>query len=164
MARDLTAAWEFLTGATRARQRLATARPLIWDKARLPTAEHTAILRTSPAGDRAGRAPGAAATSGLTLMVAPGAADTDVITIRVSLETHLKDGRRLSSCVELVAGPRHWRIWPYIVIQDATEETLWDGQAIDREDSTGFVDAVDSAAYAVLEATMNLDFAAFERG
>jgi hypothetical protein len=150
MARDLTAAWEFLTGATRARQRLATARPLIWDKARLPTAEHTAILRTSPAGDRAGRP--------------PGAADTDVITIRVSLETHLKDGRRLSSCVELVAGPRHWRIWPYIVIQDATEETLWDGQAIDREDSTGFVDAVDSAAYAVLEATMNLDFAAFERG
>ncbi|MGD0122416.1 MAG: hypothetical protein ABSC46_07640 [Candidatus Limnocylindrales bacterium] len=149
MARDLTAAWEFLTGATRARQRLATARPIIWDKARLPTAEHTAILRTPPTGDR-GRP--------------PGAADTDVITIRVSLETLLKDGRRLASCVDLVAGPRHWRVRPYIVLGDATERPLWEGQSIDREDWTGFADAVDSAAYAVLEATVNLEFAAIERG
>jgi hypothetical protein len=136
LARDLSAAWEFLTGATRARQRLAAARPLIWDKARLPTAEHTAILRSSPD------------------------ADTEVISIRVSLETLLKDGRRLASCVDLVAEPQRWRVRPYIVLGDAMERPLWEGQTIDRDDSTGFADAVDSAAYAVLEATLNLDFAA----
>lgn len=134
MARDLTAAWEFLTGATRARQRLAAARPLIWDRARLPTAERIAILRSSPA-------------------------DAEVISIRVSLETLLKDGRRLASCVDLLAEPHRWRVRPFIVLGDATERPLWEGQAIDREDSTGFADAVDSAAYAVLEATLNLDFA-----
>lgn len=144
MAHDLTAAWEFLTAATRARQRLAVARPLIWDKARLPTAEHVAILRSSAAGDR-GRPPGA---------------DAEVISIRVSLETLLKDGRRLASCVDLVAEPQRWRVRPYIVLGDAAERPLWEGQAIDQEDSTGFADAVDSAAYALLEATLNLDFAA----
>ena len=136
MARDLTAAWEFLTGATRARQRLAAARPLIWNRARLPTAEHTAILRS------------------------PLDAGSEAISIRVSLETLLKDGRRLASCVDLVAEPRRWRVRPYIALGDVTERPLWEGQAIDREDSTGFADAVDSAAYAVLEATLNLDFAA----
>ena len=137
MARDLTAAWEFLNGATRARQRLAAARPLIWDRVRLPTAEHVAILRSAPAG-----------------------AGAEVISIRVSLETLLKDGRRLASCVDLVAEPQRWWVRPYIVLGDATERPLWEGQAIDREDSTGFADAVDSAAYAVLEATLNLDLAA----
>ena len=148
MARDLTAAWEFLSGATRARQRLATARPLIWDRARLPTAEHTTILRTSPSDDR-----------GQT----PAAADIDPITIRVSIETHLKDGRRLVSCVELVAGPRQWRVRPYVALTDAIDRPLWEGQAVDREDSTGFAEVADSAAYAVIEATLNLDFAAIEQ-
>lgn len=149
MARDLTAAWEFLTGATRARQRLATARPMIWDRARLPTAEHTTVVRPLPAGDRG---------------PAPGPTDTDPITIRVSVETHLKDGRRLVSGVDLMAGPRRWRVRPFVALADAPERPLWQGQAIDREDSTGFADLVDSAANAVIEATMSLDFAAIEEG
>lgn len=149
MARDLTAAWEFLTAATRARQRLATARPLIWDRARLPTAEHTAIVRTAPAGERGWPA---------------GGRETDQIAIRVSLETVLKDGRRLISCLELAASPRRWRARPYIALGDSAEGPLWEGQAVERDDYTGFADAVDSAAYALLEATTSLDFAAIARG
>jgi hypothetical protein len=142
MARDLTAAWEFLTAATRARQRLATARPLIWDKARLPTAEHTAIVRTAPAG----------------------AGETDRIAVRVSLETLLKDGRRVISCLELAASPQRWRARPFIAFGDAAEGSLWEGQAVEGDDYAGFADAVDSEAYALVEATTSLDFAAIERG
>ena len=145
MTRDLTAAWDFLVGATHARQRLATARPLIWEKARLPTAERTFVLRGSPGGGR--ERP-------------PDEEDADFITIRISIETLLPDGRRLDSCVDLVAGPRRWLVRPYIAFGDALEQPLWEGQVIDRDDPTGFADAVDAAAQALLEATMSLDFAA----
>ena len=147
MARDLTAAWDFLTAAARARQRLATARPLIWDKARLPTAEHAVILRTSPAVGRER---------------APDTAEPEQITIRISLETHLTDGRRLLSCLDLVAGARRWQALSYISLGDAAGQLLWEGQAIDRDDSAGFADAIDAAAYGLLEATMSLDFAAIQ--
>jgi hypothetical protein len=145
LASDLTAAWEFLTGATRARLRLATARPLIWAKTRLPTAEHTTILRLSPA--RGNDQP----------TVEPA---TDFITIRISIETLLQDGRRLASCVDLVAGRRRWFVRPYIALGDALDRPLWEGQVADRDDSAGFADAADAAAQALLEATLSLDVAA----
>jgi hypothetical protein len=86
MARDLTAAWEFLTAVTRARQRLASARPLIWEKVRLPTAEHMTILRTAPEANPSRPVNGM---------------DAEHIAIRLSVDTHLKDGRRVISGVEI---------------------------------------------------------------
>ena len=62
--------------------------------------------------------------------------------------------------MELTAGPRNWRVRPYVAFADATERPLWEGQAADREDSSGFADMADAAANAALEATMSLDFAA----
>jgi hypothetical protein len=86
MARDLAATWELLTAVTRARQQLASARPLIWEKARLPTSEHTLIIKASAAGERWSHT-----NNG-----------SDQVVMRVSLETLLKDGRRLASCAESV--------------------------------------------------------------
>jgi hypothetical protein len=148
LASDLSAAWEFLAGVTRARQRLATARHLIWERANLPTAEHT-VVGGSPA--HADERP-------------PESDATDPIAVIVSVETLLKDGRRLVTCVELTAGPRLWRIRPYVALADATDRPIWEGQAMDRDDSAGFADMADAAASAVVEATLSVDFSAIERG
>jgi hypothetical protein len=147
MARDLTAAWEFLNAVTRARERLASARPAIWEKARLPTAEHMAVLRIVPEVNpsRPGNGP-----------------DAEHIAIRVSLDTHLKDGRRLISCVDVSASPRRWRVQPYITLTDSGDSLFWEGQALERDDSSGFADAVDAATNGLLDATLSLDFAALE--
>jgi hypothetical protein len=147
MARDLTVAWEFLSAVARGRQRLAAARPVIWDKARLPTAQHTAVLTLPTTADRA-------------YPSAP--ADVDQIAVRVTLETHLKNGRRLISCLDVVASLRRWRVQPYITLVDGTERSVWQGQAVERDDSTGFADIVDTAAQSLSNATTSLDFAELE--
>jgi hypothetical protein len=144
MARDLTVAWEFLSAIARGRQRLASARPVIWEKARLPTAERTVVVTSSPIGDR-------------TYASTPAGADE--IAVRVTLETHLKDGRRLISCLDVAASPRRWRVRPYITLIDGAERSVWQGQAVERDDSAGFGDLVDSAAQSLLNATTSLDFA-----
>jgi len=143
MARDLTVAWELLTAVTRARQQLATARPLIWEKARLPTAEHTIIVKASADGNRWRRSD---------------ANGTDEVVMRVSLETHLLDGRHLTSCLDIVASPQRWRAQPYITLADGTDQLLWEGQASERDDPADFAESVDSAARSLLRATMALDF------
>lgn len=148
MARDLAAAWELLTAVTRARQQLAAARPLIWEKARLPTAEHTVIVRASADGDR---------------WRASNVNGTDQVVMRVSLETHLPDGRRLTSCLDIVAGPRHWRAQPYITLADGVEQLIWEGQASERDDPADFAESVDSAARSLLAATMSLDFSDIDK-
>jgi hypothetical protein len=149
MARDLTVAWEFLTAVARGRQRLASARPVIWEKARLPTAEHTAVLPSFPVGDRLHPAT---------------PTETDQIAVRVTLETHLKDGRRVISCLDVVARPKRWRVHPYITLVDRTERSVWQGQPVERDDSTGFADVVDAVAQSLLEATTSLDFGEIEKG
>ena len=149
MARDLTVAWELLTAVTRARQHLATARPLIWEKARLPTAEHTVIVKASADGDR---------------WQQPNDNGSDQVVMRVSLETHLADGRRLTSCLDIVASPRHWRAQPYITLADGVERLIWEGQASDKDDPSSFAESVDSAARNLLDATMNLDFSDIDKG
>jgi hypothetical protein len=143
MARDLTVAWELLTAVTRARQQLAAARPLIWDKAHLPTAERMAIVKASADGDRWRRSN----TNGV-----------DQVVMRVSLETHLKDGRRVTSCLDIVASPRRWQAQPYIKLADGTERLIWEGQACENEDPAGFTESIDSAARSLLDATLGLDF------
>lgn len=148
MARDLSVAWELLTAVTRARQQLATARPLIWEKARLPTAEHTQIVKASADGGR---------------WRASSAIDADQVIMRVSLETHLGDGRRLTSCLDIVASPRRWVTQPYITLADGTERLLWEGKAAEREDSADFAESVDSAARSLLNATMGLNFADIDK-
>jgi hypothetical protein len=147
MARDLTVAWEFLRAVVRGRQRLASARPVIWEKARLPTAQHTAVLTLPPTADGTYASP---------------PAETDQIAVRVTLETQLKDGRRLISCLDVAASLRRWRVQPYITLVDGTERSVWQGQAVERDDSTGFADIVDSAAQSLLNATTSLDFAELE--
>ena len=143
MARDLTVAWELLTAVMRARQQLAAARPLIWDKAHLPTAERMAIVKASADGDRWRQSN----TDG-----------TDQVVMRVSLETHLKDGRRVTSCLDIVAGPRRWKAQPYIKVADGTERLIWEGQNCEKEDPARFAESVDSAAKSLLDATVGLDF------
>jgi hypothetical protein len=142
MARDLAAAWEFLTAVTRARQQLALARPLIWEKARLPTSEHTLIIKASAAGERWSRS-----NNG-----------SDEVVMRVSLETLLKDGRRLTSYLDIVASPRHWTTQPYIMLGDGDQRLIWEGKASEQEDPASFAESVDSAARSLLDATMKLDF------
>jgi hypothetical protein len=148
MARDLTVAWELLTAVTRARQQLAAARPMIWEKARLPTAEHTVIVKASVDGDRWRRS---------------NVNGTDQVVMRVSLETHLADGRRLMSCLDIVASPRRWQAQPYITLADGTERLIWEGQTSEKEDSTNFADSVDSATRSLLDATMDLDFSDIDK-
>jgi hypothetical protein len=48
---------------------------------------------------------------------------------------------------------------PFVNLEDGSDRLLWEGQALEREDSSGFADAVDAATNAVLETTMGLDFA-----
>jgi hypothetical protein len=83
---------------------------------------------------------------------------TDQIVVRVSLEIPLGDGRRLTSCLDIVASPHRWRAQPYITLSDHVERLVWEGQASDHEDSTGFAESVDSAARSLVEATLRLDF------
>jgi hypothetical protein len=149
MARELNVAWDFLTAVAHGRQRLAAARPLIWDKARLPTALRIALIAAPLAGD-----PGQTSAS----------TETDEIAVRVTLETHLKDGRRLVSCLDVIARPRRWLVHPYINLVDGAEHSVWQGQSVERDDSAGFADLVDSAAIRLVEATTGLDFAELERG
>ncbi len=148
MAQDLTVAWEFVAAVARGRQRLAAARPLIWEAARLPTAEHTTVVASPPVGNLGRPA---------------GSAETDQIAIRLTLETHLKNGRRLVSTLDVAARPRRWRVYPFITLVDGPEQAVWQGQAIERDDSPGFADLVDSAAQSLLEATLALDFAELDR-
>jgi hypothetical protein len=144
MARDLAATWELLTAVTRARQQLASARPLIWEKARLPTSEHTQIVKASAAGERWSRT-----NNG-----------TDQVVMRVSLETLLKDGSRVSSCLDIVAGPQHWTTQPYITL--GGQRLIWEGSTSQLEDPAGFAESVDSAARSLLDATMSIDFTAID--
>jgi len=148
MARDLSVAWDLLTAVTRARQQLASARPLIWEKAHLPTAEHTVIVKASADGDRWRQS---------------NVNGTDQIVMRVSLETHLMDGRRLTSCLDIVAGPRRWRAQPYITLADGVEKLIWEGQTSEREDPQDFAESVDLAAKSLLTATMDLDFSDIDK-
>lgn len=141
MPRELTVAWELLNAVTRARQQLAAARPMIWDRARLPTAERTIILRATAEGSR----------------WRPDA-DGDRMVMRVSVEAHLLDGRRLTSCLDVIVSPERWSVQPYILLADGREQLLWDGPIDERDDTTGFLESVDAAARSLLRATMRLDF------
>jgi hypothetical protein len=143
MARDLTVAWELLTAVMRARQQLSAARPLIWDKAHLPTAERMAIVKASTDGDRWRQS---------------NADGADQVVMRVSLETHLKDGRRVTSCLDIVASPRRWQAQPYIKLTDGIERLIWEGRTSEKEDPARFADSVDSATKSLLDATVALDF------
>ena len=147
MSRDLTVAWELLTAVTRARGLIATARHLIWEKARLPTAERTFVVAASADSERWQRSNGNG---------------PDQVVVRVALETHLKDGRRLTSCLDIVVGPTRWRTLPYITLAGGAADLLWEGQATERDDSDGFVDVVDAATRSLLDATLSLDLAAID--
>jgi hypothetical protein len=139
MARDLSPAWELLSVVTRARLQLATARPLIWEKARLPTAERTQIVNSTAGG-------------------------TDQVLMRVALETHLPDGRLVTSCLDIVASPRRWRAQPYITLNNGTDWLVWEGAATERDDAAAFAQSVDAAARSLLSETMSIDFEALVKG
>jgi hypothetical protein len=141
MSRELTVAWELLNAVTRARQQLAAARPMIWERARLPTAERTIVLKATAEGSRWRPS-----------------ADGDRVVIRVSVETHLLDGRRLTSCLDVIVSPQRWSVQPYIVLADGREQILWDGPIDERDDSADFLESIDVAARSLLRATMRLDF------
>jgi hypothetical protein len=147
MSRDLTVAWELLTAVTRAQQQIATARHQIWEKARLPTAEHTFVVTASADGERWQRS---------------SATGPDQVVLRIALETHLKDGRRLTSCLDIVIGPTRWRTMPYITLPGGAAELLWEGRTTEKDDPAGLVDIVDSATRNLLDATMSLDLSAID--
>ncbi|MGA3030716.1 MAG: hypothetical protein ABSE58_08280 [Candidatus Limnocylindrales bacterium] len=143
MARDLTVAWELLMVVTRARQILATARPQIWEKARLPTAEHFTIVKASD--DR-----GPWREWNLN--------GPEAVVVRVSIETLLTDGRRLASCLDVVAGPTRWLALPYIMLTERVPRLVWAGPTTELDESAGFAGFVDSAANSLVKATVELDF------
>jgi len=143
MSGEMTAAWQLLTAVARARQQLSATRPLIWERARLPTAEHAVIVRPTDVG-----APRAGATS----MAAE-------VVMRLTLETHLADGRRLTSCLDVVAAPNRWRARPYIELGNGPGELIWQGEVVECGDLPDLVDALDRATQALVTATLGLDFA-----
>jgi hypothetical protein len=139
MSRDMTVAWELLTAVERARQQIAKARPQIWERFRLPTAEHTSIGLASADGER--------------------------VVLRVSLETHLADGRLAHSCLDVAVGSSRWRVQTYILLTGgATSTFLWQGQSEERDDTTGFLAMVESVTQGLIQATLSMDFAAITAG
>lgn len=149
MSRDLSVAWELLTAVTRVHRQLAAARPQIWERFRLPTAEHTSIMSVPSEPDQLGHTDPAG----------------DHVAVRVSLDTHLPDGRLLSSCLDITVGPRRWRTQPYIALSGGAAHTfLWEGQAVERDDTTGFIEMIDSVTQSLLQATLGLDFGAIVTG
>ena len=149
MSRDLSVAWELLTAVTRVHKQLAAARPQIWERFRLPTAEHTTIVSVPSEPDQLGRTD----PSG------------DHVAVRISLDTHLPDGRLLSSCLDITVSAHRWRTQPYIALSGgATTTFLWQGQAVERDDTTGFVEMIDSVTQSLLRATMGMDFGAIVAG
>lgn len=143
MARDLTVAWELLVAVARARQILATARPQIWQKARLPTAEHLSIVKAS-----ADRGPWREWNL----------SGPESVIVRLSLETLLVDGRRLTSCLDVVTSPTRWLALPYIMLADQPPQLVWAGPTTELDESAGFAGFVDSAASNLVKATLELDF------
>lgn len=141
MSRELTVAWELLNAVARARQQLATVRPMIWERERLPTAERMVIVKASADGDRWRQSDG-----------------DDRVVIRVSVETHLRDGRRVTSCLDIVATPQRWFAQPYITLAGEKEQLLWEGPRSEQDDPAAFVESVDTAAKNLLDATMGIDF------
>jgi hypothetical protein len=146
MSRDLSVAWELLAAVASARQQLSSARPRIWEAARLPTAESAILVKSSDNGR---------------YHSSPAAPSDDEVMMRVSLETHLADGRRVNSCLDIVVGPQRWRAKPYITLAGKASEIIWEGKPSDRDDSSGFSEAVDTATQSLVKATMGLDFAAY---
>jgi hypothetical protein len=58
-----------------------------------------------------------------------------------------------------------WRTQPYIALSGgATTTFLWQGQAVERDDTTGFVEMIDSVTQSLLRATMGMDFGAIVAG
>jgi hypothetical protein len=147
MSRDLTAAWELLNTVTKARQQLSSARHLIWDRERLPTAERTVIVKASADGDRWREVGG-----------------EDQVILRIIIETHLKDGRRLTSCLDIVATPKRWFAQPYITLAGDEEKILWEGIRAERDDPAGFAEQLHSAARDLLEATLGMNFSNPHKG
>jgi hypothetical protein len=143
MSGEMTAAWQLLTAVARARHQLSATRPQIWERARLPTAEHAVIVRPAEGAPRAGAASMAAE-----------------VVMRLTLEMHLQSGRRLTSCLDVVAAPNRWRATPYIEYEDGTGELVWQGQMVECGDLPELVDALDRATQSLIEATLSLDFAA----
>ena len=78
--------------------------------------------------------------------------------MRAVLETLLEDGRRLASCLDIVASPRNWTTQPYIMLGDGGQRLIWEGNASEQEDPASFAESVDSAARSLLDAAMKLDF------
>ena len=141
MPREMVMTWELLDAITRARQQLAAARPMIWERCHMPTAEHTAILRVVT--DGAHWRP---------------AADGDRFLIRVWIEVVMPDARHMSSCLDFVVAPDTFSIRPYISLVDGREHLLWDGAPEVRHDTQGLLELVDFAARNLLRATMRVDF------
>jgi hypothetical protein len=147
MSGEMTAAWQLLTAVARARQQLSSTRPLIWERARLPTAEHAVIVRPTDGGAPRAGASGMAAE----------------VVMRLTLETHLANGRRLTSCLDVVAAPNRWRASPYIELADGSGELVWQGQIVECDDLIALVDALDKATQALISATLEVDFASLGR-
>jgi hypothetical protein len=148
MSGEMTAAWQLLTAVARARQQLSSTRPLIWEKARLPTAEHAVIVKPADVGtSRAG-------TTGMAAEVV----------MRLTMEMQLQSGRRLTSCLDVVAAPNRWRARPYIEYGDGTGELVWQGEMVECGDLPDLVDSLDRATQALIAATLDLDFAALATG
>jgi hypothetical protein len=141
MSRELIVAWEVLDAVTRARQQLAAARPMIWERSHLPTAEHTIVLRATTEGSRWRPS-----------------ADGNTFVIRVSVEVHLPDARRLTSCLDVIVAPDRLSVHPYITLTDGREALLWDGASDERHDTIGLLETVDAAARSLLRATMRVDY------
>lgn len=141
MSGEMMAAWQLLTAVARARQQLSSTRPVIWQRARLPTADHAVIL--PPAETPAGAA--------------------DQVVVRVSLETHLPDGRRVISCLDVTAKPDTWRVRPYIELSDRQNQLIWDGQFVESANPKELAGLLDRATQALISATLGLDFATFEQ-
>lgn len=141
MADQLNGAWDLLSAIALIQERLRALRPFIWERTHLATAEHTQITRAEVNGS-AWRPTD----------------DGDHIAVEVSVETRYRDGRYVTSYLEIVAKPHEWQVKPYIGFMDRTERVLWEGPTSRPHDLPGFLEAIDAATKNLVNATVRLDF------
>ncbi len=155
MANDLTESWEMLTAVADVQQRLAGIRPIVWERSRLATAEHTVLARAQVERTVIGIIGGEIVKDDDDRWTANETGSHVVVEISVMIR--LRDGGAVTSAVTILAAKGRWRLRTLITLDDDGKKVLWQGPTLERGDVASFRDALEDASKALVDATVKLD-------